>query len=269
MLLHAHASRQIPQDFEEPLVFDHFESFEYTQDYPFGVGTPVGKTSWWVYDADPAPHGRGGRRSAAQQKRLRSRPKRAMRGRYRESTYRMLDRLLEIVGPNRSIDLSCDGHADYGRAVRSHPERRRIVMRAFPNPRRGPKGSRRSKHAIARDRAMFAVDLLHKIFRHTLAHHHRETIAFSRRLNAAMERIALTIVWRNFVKRRSERRRGERTPAMVVGVADRRWTWKRALSRRLFFDRVELSETWQLLYRREWTTPLPMGNARHDLVRAF
>ncbi len=269
MLFHATATEQIPDDFEEPFDFDHFETFELAQDYPFGIGTPVGDISWYFYDADPAPHGRGGRRSAAQQKRLRLRPERSTYGRHQGSMRRVLDRLLRLVGPDRPVELSCDGHLAYERAVASHPERRRIVMRSYPNPKRGPKGSRRSREEVERDRAMFSVDLLHKILRHTLAHHRRETIAFSRRLNAAMEQIALTMVWRNFVKRRSERRRGDPTPAMVVGLADRPWDWKRVLSRRLFFNRVDLSDTWKTLYCREWTTPNPIGNARHDLVRAF
>ena len=116
---------------------------------------------------------------------------------------------------------------------------------------------------------MFPVDLLHKIFRHSLAHHRRETIAFSRRLNAAMERFFLMAVWRNFIKKRSERLRDPPTPAMSVGLTDSRWTWKRVLARRLFHDRRELPETWSQLYRREWTTPLLTSNARHDAVRAF
>ena len=82
---------------------------------------------------------------------------------------------------------------------------------------------------------MFPVDLLHKIVRHTLAHHKRGTIAFTRRLNAAMERICLTAVWRNLVKKRSERSRDSTTPAMCLGLTDQRWSWKRVLSRRLFF----------------------------------
>src|SRR5262245_28459522 len=42
----------------ETVVLDHFESFEFSQDMPFGVATAVGSDSWFVYGVDPAPHGR-------------------------------------------------------------------------------------------------------------------------------------------------------------------------------------------------------------------
>ena len=116
---------------------------------------------------------------------------------------------------------------------------------------------------------MFPVDLLHKILRHSLAHHRRETIAFPRRLNAAMERLCLTAIWRNFVKPRSERRPRSPTPAILLGLTDASWPWKRVLSKRLFFDRLVPPEPWPLLYRRGWTTPLLAANAPHKNIRNF
>ena len=116
---------------------------------------------------------------------------------------------------------------------------------------------------------MFPVDLLHKILRHSLAHHRRETIAFPRRLNAAMERLSLTAIWRNFVKVRSERRPRSPTPAILLGLTDSRWSWQRVISRRLFFDRTTLPEPWGLLYRRGWTTPLLTSNATHQSICNF
>jgi hypothetical protein len=269
LLLHARCLEQLRGHTDEALVLDHFESFELTQDYPFGVATAVGARSWFLYGLDPAPHGRTGRRSAAQQRRLRSRPRRRTRGRYVGSTRRVLDLLLQLPRSDEPLRLRCDAHPDYERATRSHPERRRIEVHRYPNPPRGPKGSPRSPRAIARDRAMFPVDLLHKILRHSVAHYRRETIAFNRRINAAMERLFLTAVWRNLVKKRTERRPDSSTPATRLGLTEERWNWKRVLSRRLFYDRIELPEPWPLLYRRGWTTPLLPANARHDLRRAF
>jgi len=102
----------------------------------------------------------------------------------------VLDSLLKLA--SNSLTVVSDGHPDYTRSLSRHPNKQRIRVHAHPNPKRGPKGSRRSPEAIARDAAMYPVDLLHMILRHTLAHHRRETIAFTRRLNAAMERLALT-----------------------------------------------------------------------------
>jgi hypothetical protein len=116
---------------------------------------------------------------------------------------------------------------------------------------------------------MFPVDLLHKILRHTGAHNRRETIAFSRRLNAAMERLFLTAVWRNFVKRRSERKPRRETPASRLGLTEKPWSWRKLLHRRLFFDRQPMPELWRNLYRRLWETPVLDSNAIHDAVYTF
>jgi hypothetical protein len=156
-----------------------------------------------------------------------------------------------------------DGHPAYDRAIHRHPRAEDIELERYPNPRRGPKGSPRSAKAIVRDRAMFPVDLLHGLLRHSLAAHKRETIAFGRRLNAIVERLFLVAIWRNFVKGVSERRGDPTTPAMRLGLTDRPWRWERVLGRRLFPDREKLDGTWLELYRRDWTTPELPSNVRH------
>ncbi len=115
---------------------------------------------------------------------------------------------------------------------------------------------------------MFAVDLLHKIMRHTLSHHRRETIAFGRRLNALLERGFLMAAWRNFVKARTERRPDPTTPAMRLGLAAEPWSWSRVLAQRLFPWRVTVPEPWQAIYRRELITSVIGKNRRHQLVNA-
>ena len=98
---------------------------------------------------------------------------------------------------------------------------------------------------------------------------HTGTIAFGRRLNALVERLALMAIWRNFVKRRSERRPEPVTPAMRVGLASEVWDWRRVFSRRLFPERESLSPVTERLYRREWTTPIYPRNTRHLLKHAY
>ncbi len=268
MLLHAESLACLRGRVKEPFGFDHFETFEFTQDYPFGIGTSVGVDTWFTYTFDPAPHGRGGTRTPAQARRLRGRPKRPMHGCYEGSTSRAFDLLLPLCA-RKTLRIRCDAKPDYARAARCHPQAGRIQLERYRSVSRSERQAG-STQAAKRDRAMFPLDLLHKILRHSNANHKRETIAFSRRLNAAMERMALTAVWRNFVKRRSERRRRTSpTPAMEVGLTDEPWSWKRVLSRRLFPDRVELAPIWRRLYRREWITPVLGSNARHALRRAF
>ena len=156
-----------------------------------------------------------------------------------------------------------DGREDYRVAVRADGLRCRVDLRRFPNPVRGPKGTPRSPEAVDRDRAMFPVDQLHQLLRHTCADHKRETIAFGRRLESIVGRAHLIAVWKNFIKSRSERAPDRTTPAMRLGMTDTRWRWERILSRRLFPERERVSESARLIYRKLWTRSLPELDLKH------
>ncbi|MGH9870237.1 MAG: transposase [Candidatus Polarisedimenticolia bacterium] len=268
LLLLARSLTQLAGRLNEPVVIDHFETFEFTQDYPLGIATAVGSESWFVYAIDPAPHRRAGRLSDEQKRRLKKRPERQLKGGYRKSAQRLFDVLCRLPGSAAGLELIGDGHQAYAQAAQ-RPAPPVIRLRSFPNPKRGPKGSPRSLSARLRDRAMFPVDVLHALVRHSVAHHRRETIAFGRRLNALMERFFLTAAWRNFVKGRSERKPDPQTPAMRLKLTDRPWLWGRVVCQRLFPDRESTPAPWDELYRRLWKTPLLGTNARHELKLAF
>jgi transposase-like protein len=268
ILLLARAHRFLPP-IDEPVVLDHFETFEAAQDYPFGVATGVGQRSLFVYVLDPCPHARTGRRSPIQQARLKTRPPRLARGGYEGSFRRALDVLASLVGRNDDLLLVTDGHPSYERVLERHPERRRVRHLRYPNPERGPKGSPRSAAARERDAAMFPNDLWHLLLRHSLAHHRRETIAFGRRLNALMERLFLASAWRNFIKGVSERKPDPTTPAMRLGLTEQPWSWPRLLGRRLFPDRENVHPSWMELYRRDWISPFLPVNRLHRNSLAY
>ena len=267
MLLLARALAEIGT-LREPLVLDHFEAFEVSQDLPFGIGTVVGHRSWFVYGLDPAIHERGGRVTDAQRQRLARRKTRERQGGYKGSFSRLLGVLADFA-PGEGLTLHTDGHASYALALREHPAREKFRHVAIPNPIRGANGSPVREEARLRDAHMFPSDHLHALLRHTAKHHTRETIAFPRRLNAALERTFAHAVWRDFVKGRSERKPDRRTPAMLLGLADEPWSWSRVLARRLFPSHVPLPESWARLYRRDWITPELGTNSRHTLIQAF
>jgi len=269
LLLHERALAALGLAHAEPIVLDHFETFEFTQDLPFGVATPVGAESWFVYGIDPAPHRRTGRRSHAQRQRLRERPRRQARGGYVGSTLRTIRRLMSLDGGSRPLHLVADDHPAYRKALTALGPPPAVRLETHRNPKRGPKGSPRSAAALARDRAMFPADQLHGLIRHSLAAHRRETIAFGRRLNALMLRLYVFLAWRNFIKGRSERKPDPVTPAMRLGLTRRPWSWDVLLARRLFPAREGLSGVNRELYRGEWTTPVLPSNRRHDLKLAY
>jgi len=268
LLLLARCLTHLRGQLRESVVLDHFETFEFSQDLPVGVATPVGSRSWFVYAVDAAPHRRAGKLTASQAERLRSRPKRRHHGGYLASTRRTLRLLAPLAEPSQPLEILADAHPAYATAA-ARWFAGRVALESFPSPKRGPKGSARSPEAVRRDRAMFPSDTLHMLMRHSLAHHRRETIAFARRVNALMERMFVAAVWRNFVKGRSERKPDPTTPAMAVGLAGEAWSWRRVLSRRLFAAREKVPKVWKELYRKDWTSEVLASNARHRLVRAY
>ena len=231
-LFHRSACRSIR--IKEPVVFDHFETFVRSQVERLAIGTAVGQTSWFVYDLSPAEYLRTAGRSP--KKRMISRSLKAdLAKSIRGSTDLTIRRLSELAGD--VLHWVTDDHPAYRRALRPRQRDRasRIVRRIFPNPDRATEAGRTK--ARVRDREMFPVDLLHKLLRHSQAHHRRETIAFGRRADRVMERTWVFAVWRNFVKLVTERRPTRSTPAMKLGITDVRWTWREILARRIFPNR--------------------------------
>ena len=263
LLLQALALRQLGP-IKESIVLDHFETFVFSQQDRLGIATPVGQHSWFSYGLDPAPHRRAGRRAARKRALKRPLPE-PQPGAVVRSTKRVFELLLGLS--DGTLDLVSDDHPAYAHAERAVTRSGAIRRRVYRNPPRGP-GSDRAA-ARERDRQMFPADLLHKLWRHTQAHHPRETIAFARRSNAAMERGHLFIVWRNFVKKVSERSSEAITPAMRLGLVARPLEWPEIFSQRLFPGRIRLPRGWMKVYRRGWITPAVGRNVSHALAHAF
>ena len=261
LLLHSRALSRL-RSLSESIVYDHFESFAYGQDHPCGVGLGVGHRTWFVYTLDFAPHRRGGRMTAEQRARQKtlSAPERVT---YRNAFHRGMAILLDRF---EQVRLVTDGHAAYPDAIRRFGLGGRMTLEVHPNPKTRTADNRAA--TLVRDRAMFPSDQLHALLRHSCANHKRETIAFSKRHNALLERGFLYLVWRNFVKRRSERRTKDPSPAMQVGLAEERWSWDRVFAKRLFPWREPVPESWQTVYWREILTPALGRNARHALKYA-
>jgi hypothetical protein len=80
---------------------------------------------------------------------------------------------------------------------------------------------------------LFPVNLADLLLRHTGANHKRETIAFSKRRQGACYRAAIWMVWRNYVKSTSERRR-DPPPAVRLGLVPERLSVQNVLRAREF-----------------------------------
>ena len=84
------------------------------------------------------------------------------------------------------------------------------------------------------------------------------------RRQSAIERLWVFLVWRNYAKSVSERKQGE-TPAMRLGLIDRKLTVEEILRERLFPTRIELPPRWRCYYGREIPTRCLPATARHQL----
>jgi hypothetical protein len=259
MLFQARCRRSI-RELTEPVVHDHFETFIGRQDRALGIGTAVGSQSWFVYDIDPAPHRGSGRRP--DRKLDPDKPVRSSRS-YVRSIERTLCGLIPLVPTGRPLIFQVDGRNDYRIAAKAQDTRSSVVLDVYPNPTRGPKGTPRSPDAKRRDSAMFPVDQLHQLLRHSMADQKRETIAFGRRLESIVGRAYLLSVWKNFIKRRTERKPDRSTPAMRLGLAESLWRWERVFTRRLFVTREALPFAIEAIYRKRWSLRLPEPTRKH------
>ena len=242
LLFHRHLLNQLPNPLREPLAIDGFESFEYSQYFPFHANLAAGSHSCFLYHFNDAPLRRKGsmtplqkiRRAELEASLGRPDPKaiqRAIASLLREST--------QLLPPGQPLILHSDDHPAYLRAfrdVRREPGCPKICHEATSSTERRTKSN-----------PLFPVNLADLRIRHGQANHRRETIAFSKRRQRAMERQAIFTVWANCVKRKSEKG-GKETSAMEVGVAARPLAWRGILKRRLFPAHVALPPEWRSYY---------------------
>lgn len=248
LLVHEQSLQSLPA-IDEPIVSDHFETFAGMQENALAVATPVGARSWFMYALEPAWH-RQTTASARRRPRVAPSP-----GAIARSVTRMLDRLLDKVPDDRDLTVISDQNADHARAVARHRLRSRIRHRAYRNPPNRRVDEPRDAATITRDLAMFPVDLLHTLTRTWLSDHHRETIAFAKRGEAVLERLAVLAVVRNLIQRSSERRDDRVTPGMRLGLTDRPWDWVDVLAERRFPTRTRLSRSAARVYSRTMRDP--------------
>jgi transposase-like protein len=218
-------------DILESLALDGFRSFEYSQYHPCEYQLVLGRQSHYAYGFTHAELRRSGSMTARQRRRRaeleheRGRPEPG-------AVEREVARVLGIVAAGaRRIELHSDENPAYPRAFRRLPalavEHRTVSSRA----------ARTSRNPL------FAINLFDALVRHSCANHKRETIAFSKRASGGLARMWVMLVWRNYVKWFSERRRGG-TPAMRAGVCGRRLSVGEILRWRLFPARVGLPQAW-------------------------
>jgi len=236
----------------ESLVVDGLETFEFSQYTPVHFHNAVGGDSHYVYGFTDSELRRKGRMTARQQRR-RAQLERDFGRPDPRSIEREMAALVELVVPaGAPVAIHSDDHPAYPRAfarLRDRDITHATTRSTLPRTPRNP---------------LFPVNLLDLLIRHSSANHKRETIAFSKRRQSAAERLFVLVVWRNYMKSFSERRR-DATPAQRLAILGRKLAVDDVLAARLFPNRIGLPDRWALYYWRLTPTRRIPNGRRHSL----
>ena len=149
-----------------------------------------------------------------------------------QATRKRVEELLHrVVPPRGSAVLRTDEHPAYPQAIGRLRDREIRLEQTS------------SRQARTTRNPLFPVNLSDLLIRHSSANHKRETIAFSKRRQSALYRLAIWVVWRNYVKDRSENRRSG-PPAKALGILPRALGTRQILAQRLFPERVPSLSGW-------------------------
>ena len=208
-------------------MLDGFRTFEHSQYWPMDVNLVVGP-SLFVYGFNDAELRRSGAMRASQAVKREALEKRLGRPDPQATRKRVESSLRRVVPLGGAVELRSDEHSAYPRAIA------RLKGRTFVHQKTS------SKLPRTMDNPLFPVNLSDLLIRHSSANHKRETIAFSKRRQSMMYRMAAWAVWRNYVKDRSENR-PKGTPAQALGITKHALSIQEVLARRRFPVREQIT----------------------------
>ena len=238
------------------IVVDGFESFELSQYHPIHHHVAVEKgTDFFIYFTDSELR-RKGRMTLAQRRRRQELEQRFGRPDPKAIEKDMGELLAVALGGAKQAVVHSDDHPAYRRSLRG------VFTRV--DHRITPGKEHRDRH-----NALWEVNLLDLLIRHSNANHKRETIAWSKRRQASAERLALLLVWRNYMKGRREKVRGSPTPAMVKGLLSKPLAIGELLKERIFRTRTALPRRWSQYYDRAVVTRALGRQRQHELSFAY
>ena len=244
-----------PKGVSEPLAADSFESFESSQYHPTSFHVAAGQSSHFFYGFTDSEKRRSGTMKKKQRRKREELELRLGRPDPR-SVEHDFAHLIEIVAPEpQRLELHTDEHRAYPRAAR-RLKHLKIDHRTI--------SSRAERTA---DNPLFPINLLDLLIRHGSANHKRETIAYSKRRACAAERLAIFLVWRNWMRPYSIRRKGK-TPAMRLGLINHQVGVDELLKERYFPSRIDLPQRWQKYYAKTVVTRAILNGRKHALKYA-
>jgi transposase-like protein len=223
---------------DEPLVMDGLGTFAGGQYWPLELTGLIGTRSYYSHDFVVTERRRAGTMTALQKKRRAVYEEKLGRPDPKALTRDILELLRTNLPAHARVELRTDEKSEY-----------RTALNRLQNPEL-EHHTTHSKAPRTAKNPLFAINAHHMFVRHSGANHKRETVAFSKRIQAVIHRHAIFQVWRNLVKAASERR-PTATPAQRLGLTDARWSVRRILQSRLFLRRIGAPERVLRCYRGE------------------
>ncbi|MEZ4280027.1 MAG: hypothetical protein R3F21_10490 [Myxococcota bacterium] len=226
---------------KEPVVMDGLGTFAGGQYWPLELTGLIGSATYYSHDFVVTERRRGGTMTELQKKRRAAYEEKLGRPDPKALTRDVLELLRTNLPTEGPIELRTDEKSEYRTALK------RLGHPGIEHETTHSKAPRTAKNPL------FAINAHHMFVRHSGANHKRETVAFSKRIQAVIHRHAIFQVWRNLVKVASERQPTKGTPAQRLGITRVRWSIGRVLRARLFPSRIEVPERVGQSYRGHFT----------------
>jgi len=237
------------------IVFDGFETFEYSQYFPYHHNIAVEKGTDFILFFNDSELRRKGAMTKKQ------RPRRAeLEAQFgvpdSKAIMISVDEMLAVtIDGQESVTLYTDDHKQYVRPIQQLGNQ--IIHKVTAG-----------KDHRDKNNQLWEVNLVDMLLRHSSKNHTRETIAFSKRRQAAAERLAIFAVWRNFILGRRQKDRRSPTPAMVRGMEEGPLSFEDVFHCRMFVRHYRLSNSWDNYYWRTVSTRALAKGRRHTLTYA-
>lgn len=241
------------------MLFDGLGTFEHSQYWPVWLNTALHKESSFMLGFTASELRRSGTMTSHQRRTRGELESRVGRPK-RDEIFRQTRDLLRTTATYLDRDTVAFGSDD-------HP----VYPGALREAGLGDRPHQVTPGRLLRDERnpLFEINLADMLLRHRGSHLKRETIAFSKRRQAILEKSAIFMVDRNFMRSRRAKRPKDPTPAMLAGIAQRPLTEEDFFARRIFADEAKLPEVWEAQVRRDARTRVLRGHRVHQAVYSY
>jgi hypothetical protein len=235
---------------KESVAMDGLENFAFSQYDPNNLNHAVGRGTFFCYDFNFAPMNRKGRMSGRQiirkkqfENKFRKYDPRAIEA----SSERLFQRLFERC--EGELTLHTDNHYMYRAALARLRGSFQFAHMITPG-----KVARNFRNRL------FAINHIDLLTRQKVASFKRETVSFAKHSVGMLEDFAIFMIQKNFMRMKFLKKHSrdplsnEETPAMRLGLTNKRLTFYELFAVRITKYQVSLNDDWLALFERKDTS---------------